>query len=342
MTDRPVPMTTVPVQARSVQEEILDVGAHWRSTQHRLVRLVAELEESGEWRGQGRTSCAHWVADALDIEVCTAREWLRIGRALRDLPHTDAAFEAGLSYSKVRTLTRVATPANEHELLDLAYVSPAGQLGAVLAGWCAAREDPVQTRARHCAARSMAWRTEPDGMIHGWFRLPPLEGRRLTAAIDASTVRAVPGDAPADAWTAGWPSMSQQRADALAALATGGGTGMLTELVINVGPDGGTFPDGTPIPWPELERIAPETFVRALIHDADGRPINASSRQRHPTTRQQRVVAARSGGRCDGCGTTEFLEFHHDPPFEQTQHTVVDELTHRCRNCHRAEHGDSP
>jgi hypothetical protein len=342
MTDELVLTPAVPAHAPTVQEQILEVGARWRATQHRLVHLVAELDETGDWVGQGRESCAHWVADALDIEVCTAREWLRVGRALRGLPHTDAAFEAGLSYSKVRALTRVAAPGNEQELLELAYGTAAGHLGTVLAAWCAAHEDPVQTRARQCAARAVSWRTEPDGMIHGWFRLPPLEGRRLTAAIDARTARAMPGGASADAWAVRWPSMAQQRADALAALATGGGSGFLTELVINVGPDGGTFPDGTPIPWPELERIAPESFVRALIHDAERRPVNASSRQRHPTTRQKRVVAARSGGRCEGCGATEFLEFHHDPPHEVTGHTVVDELKHECRHCHRAEHGDSP
>lgn len=328
--------------ASTVREQILEEGAHWRSSQHRLVHLVVELEQTDEWRGQGRPTCAHWVADALDIEVCTAREWLRVGRALRELPHIDAAFEAGLSYSKVRTLTRIATPHNEQELLGLAYGTSAGHLGTVLAAWCAAHEDPEATRARHCAARSLSWRTEPDGMVHGRFRLPPFEARRLMAAVDARTVRATPADASADAWMDRWPSIAQQRADALVALATGGGAKTVTEVIINVGPDGGSFPDGTPVPWPELERIAPESFVRALIHDADGRPINASSRRRHPTDRQQRVVAARSSGRCAGCGATEFLEFHHDPPYELSHHTVVDELRYECRDCHRAEHRLSP
>jgi hypothetical protein len=33
-----------------------------------------------------------------------------------------------------------------------------------------------------------------------------------------------------------------------------------------------------------------DSFIRLLIHDTERHPINASSRRRHPTTRQKRVV----------------------------------------------------
>lgn len=326
----------------TVQQEILQVGASWQTAQHRLLHLIVELDETGGWEGQGHPSCAHWVAAALDIEVCTAREWLRIGRALKRLPHVDAALEAGVSYSKVRALTRVASPANEQELLEIAYRTPAGNLAGALARWLAAHEDPQQTEARHRAARCLSSRLDPDGMISGRFRLPPLEGRALLRAVDETVRRSVPpdpdADAPADASAGRWPSLAQQRADALVALVAGGGTDFVTEIVISVGPDGGSFPDGTPIPWPVLERVAPESFVRALVHDAEGRPVNASSRRRHPSVRQRRVVDARHGGRCVICGSTDLVEYHHDPPFAQSGHTVVEEIEPRCYRCHRAAH----
>lgn len=88
---------------------------------------------------------------------------------------------------------------------------------------------------------------------------------------------------------------------------------------------------------PDLERIAPEAFVRMLIHDTERRPVNASSRQRHPSARQRRVVLGRDRA-CTDCGTTEFLELDHDPPYEQTRHTIVDELRPRCWACHRNRH----
>ena len=107
--------------APSLRAKVVAAGARWLAGQRQLVRLVAELQSSGEWVVDGSATCAHWVAGALDIEVSTVREWLRIGRKLGRLPIIDAAFDDGrLSYSKVRALTRIATPKHEVELCALA------------------------------------------------------------------------------------------------------------------------------------------------------------------------------------------------------------------------------
>ncbi len=69
------------------------------------------------------------------------REWIRIGRALRALRATAEAFEVGkLSFSKVRALTRFATPDNEAELLELAAKVPAADIGVALAAWSVRNE----------------------------------------------------------------------------------------------------------------------------------------------------------------------------------------------------------
>ncbi len=325
-------------RATSLREQVVAVGQRWSAAQHRLVELVVALDDSGEWAADGAATCAHWVADALEVEVCTAREWLRIGRKLAELPAVAAAFTAGrLSYSKVRALTRVATPENEADLCELALRVPAGRLGHAIAAWLTRHETPEQTEARQHAARGMSWHLEPDGMVAGTFRLPPAEAASITHAIDAELVRARPRlDASADAWRR-WPSIAQQRADALVRLMTGGGSRYVTEVVVHVRGDGATLDDGTAIAGSIVERIAPDAFVRALIHDAAGRPINASGRHRHPSARQRRVVKERDGG-CVDCGGTDFLEYDHEPGFGTTRRTVVDELRLRCRVCHRARH----
>ena len=115
-----------------LREQFLRVSLGWQLAQYQMIKLAAEIDERRAWVGDA-ASCAHWIAGALDMELCTAREWIRVGRALRELPHTDAAFDYGLSYSKVRVLTRVATRDNERELLDIAYTTPSGRLGPVLA-----------------------------------------------------------------------------------------------------------------------------------------------------------------------------------------------------------------
>jgi hypothetical protein len=95
--------------------------------------------------------------------------------------------------------------------------------------------------------------------------------------------------------------------------------------------------DGTPVAGSVVERIAPVAFVRALIHDAEGKPINASGRQRHPTARQRRVVKERDRV-CVDCGATDFLQYDHDPDFERSRRTIVDELKLKCPVCHVRRH----
>jgi hypothetical protein len=322
-------------QVLSWRDELVEVGARWSRAVRRLVYVAAELDMSREWTLDGAPTCAHWIADALEIEVSTAREWLRIGRALVDLEVIDRAFSEGrLSYSKVRALTRVATPESEAELCALAERVPAGRLSCSLAAWRARRESPVETEARQHQARRLGWSVDVDGMVVGTFRLPPGEAAALTSGVDA-IVRRNTTDASADA--SGWPSIAQQRADALVELVRGGGARTITEVVVHVRGDGCTLEDGTPIPGTVVERIAPTAFLRALIHDAERRPVNASSRRRHPTIRQRRVVQERDR-RCVDCGSTELLECDHDPPYEQSRRTIVEELQLRCANCHHRRH----
>jgi 5-methylcytosine-specific restriction endonuclease McrA len=121
------------------------------------------------------------------------------------------------------------------------------------------------------------------------------------------------------------------------ALIRGGGVAVATEVIVHVRGDGCTLDDGTPIAGTIVERIAPQSFLRALIHDAERRPINASGRQRHPTARQKRVVRERDRA-CKDCGSTDLLEYDHDPPYEQTHRTTVEELKGRCAVCHHRRH----
>ena len=131
------------------------------------------------------------------------------------------------------------------------------------------------------------------------------------------------------------PTLAQQYADAVGAVAdagldrrSGGPTGVF-EVVLHVRGDGCTLDDGSPIPGSVVERVAPTGFVRALIHDAEGRPINASSRRRHPTVRQKRVVKERDQ-HCVDCGASSLLEYDHVPDYAVSGRTVVQELQLRC------------
>jgi hypothetical protein len=78
------------------------------------------LIEREAWEGHSvMKSPAHWLNYYCGIDLGAAREEVRVAKCLATLPLIDAAFSTGvISYSKVRAMTRAATPANEAHLLQ--------------------------------------------------------------------------------------------------------------------------------------------------------------------------------------------------------------------------------
>ncbi len=249
-----------------------------------------------------------------------------------------AAFAAGdLSYAKVRTLTRIARPDTETELIDLARAYPASELAQAIAAWAQGHLDPADLAQRHHDARNLTWRVDIDGMVVITARLAPDTAATVTATID--TVVARNRDAPVGA------SLGQQRADALVAATTHGGARINVEVLLNVGVrhDGtiwACLPDGTPVPGPGYSDLYDDAFVRLLLRDIDGNPIDATNRRRHPTPRQRRLIEARAHHQCEqpGCRARHFLDVHHTIPYDTGRHTVTTETTLRCGLHHRRIH----
>jgi hypothetical protein len=332
-------VTVVAGATKEARTAVVEAGRRWANGQYELVRSVAQLDESNEWVLDGSATCAHWVADALDVEVCTAREWVRIGRLLRGLPTIATAFEGRrLSYSKVRALSRVATSANEAELCRIAETVPAARFSHALAAWLQRHETPEETRKRHEGATGLTRRLDPDGMGVITLRLPPLEYGTLMAAVDAKVlVMQSSFRASADA-SGQWPSIAQQRAHALMELLCNGGAEVAIEVIAHVRGDGCTMDDGTPINDHAVARLLPDAFIRLLITEANRLPINASGRHRHPTVRQRRVARERHGNRCVDCGSTDLLEDDHVPSYAEHHETRADRLEPRCPVCHHRRH----
>jgi hypothetical protein len=92
----------------------------------RLVcRYLADLADRVRQRSDATLMAYSDEFDALrgcfGLGLREARERLRVGRALRQLPRLERAFVAGeLAYSRIREVTRVATPQTEHEWLERA------------------------------------------------------------------------------------------------------------------------------------------------------------------------------------------------------------------------------
>jgi hypothetical protein len=334
---------SIPTGSFSLRLAVTEALSRLARDQSRLISLLVVFDRSGEWANDGAWSCAQWVAERADLELSTISEWLRIGRRLVELDEIAAQFRSGqLSYSKVRALVRVATRENQHELCAIARRVPASKFAEALAKWLLDHETEDETERRQRASTGLRWRTEPDGMVVASWRLPPGQFAPVGAAIDSRVMntqrgRSASADGKRPRKVAIRESLAQQRADALLELVTGGGATISTEVILHVRGDGCTLDNGAPIAGSIVERLVPQAFLRALIHDAERHPINASGRHRHPTDRQRRVVKERDRN-CVDCGSGELLHYDHEPPFEKSKRTVVDELELRCAPCHRARH----
>ena len=101
-------------------DEIAELSAHIQAATFRLLVLIREFDARGGWNTGFRT-CAHWLNWRTGLDMGAAREKVRVAKALEDLPEISQAMRQGrVSYSKVRALSRVATPENEAELLGFA------------------------------------------------------------------------------------------------------------------------------------------------------------------------------------------------------------------------------
>src|SRR2546430_17148095 len=92
---------------------------------------IVEFDESRERAADGATSMSAWLAGRFEMARGTARELVRVARAVQGLPAIRAAFARGeLSFDQLKPLTRFVTPV-EDELWarKAASMSPA-ELGA--------------------------------------------------------------------------------------------------------------------------------------------------------------------------------------------------------------------
>jgi hypothetical protein len=160
--------------------EITTLYAHVHAATHRLLTLIARFDRLRGWEAAGHRSCAYWLAFNTGIDLGAAREKVRTARALVELPETSGSMARGeLSFAKVRALTRVATPENEAELLELARAGTAATLDL------SRLDEQERERERH-RSRSFSVVPDIDGMYVVRGRLDPEVGAVLMRAVEAA------------------------------------------------------------------------------------------------------------------------------------------------------------
>jgi len=115
-TDSAIRSVSTDLPLERVEAEITQLSGHVAAATARLLRWISIYDRREGWKSWGCVSAAHWLSWKCGDGLHAAREKVRTARALDDLPELAGAFARGeLSFTKVRALTRVATPNDERE-----------------------------------------------------------------------------------------------------------------------------------------------------------------------------------------------------------------------------------
>jgi hypothetical protein len=183
------------LDAEAVEREMAEIEVNIDAAMHRSLTLLRAYDKSGAWVGRNARSCAHWLSWRLGLRMGAARERVRVAHALEGLPMVDAGLRDGrLSYSKVRALTRVATPENEARLVEMAGDASASELERICRGVRRADPQPEDPPRRYVHSRPTR-----DGMTRIEIQLYPHEAATVMQAIEAARTALLEQDRPSDA-----------------------------------------------------------------------------------------------------------------------------------------------
>src|SRR5260221_14291432 len=167
-----------------IGREIGELAAHIAAATYRWLELVAEFDRRSAHEAWGFRSCGAWVAWRCSIDPRSAREHVRVARALEELPLVREKFSHGeLSYSKVRAITRIATSEIEHELVEMARFATAAQLDRLVRGYRRAVSLESAEVAHRDRFLSCEW--DEDGSLCIRGRLAPEDGALFLKTVEA-------------------------------------------------------------------------------------------------------------------------------------------------------------
>ena len=172
----------------SLEAQITEVCGHINAATFRFLELVAEFDRTRGWARHGLANCAQWLNWQCGIGACAAREKVRVARAIESLPRISDAFRQGrVSYSKVRAMTRVATPDNEATLLTIALHGTASHVERTVRKFRWVQREWERREADNVhQGRYVRWWQEDDGSWCLRARLAPEVGALVEQAIEAA------------------------------------------------------------------------------------------------------------------------------------------------------------
>ena len=351
-------VASVEVPLERLEAQICEGAAHLAAGVGRWLLLVGEFDQRKGYERWECRSTAFWLNWHCGISVRTAREQVRVGRALMDYRRiAEAPCSGRLSYSKVRAITRVVTPETEATLIDLASAVPASQkMERVVAG--RKRVDVLENAASHKTRHVDAYYDE-DGSLVGMFRLGPDEGAALLAALTLG--KDLLRDQKGSAEPSGVESKPEaddcspkplrpkvSNADALALMVET----MLgadhtrdisrherTLVVVHLDPDRAHLHEGPNISTETAKRMSCDACVCGVLMRDNVEILDLGRTKRLPNRAQRRALMVRDGGcRFPGCTERRYVEAHHVRHWTDGGPTDLANLLLLCWLHHHAVH----
>ncbi|MDP9184803.1 MAG: HNH endonuclease, partial [Actinomycetota bacterium] len=310
----------------------------------RFLRLVAEVERTGLWAGDGARDLSQWLWMRYGISDWKARRFIETAAALPQLPAITGALARGeLGIDKVIELTRFAAFETEDGLVPWAQHVSAARIRHEAE---VARKPDTDEAATDDQTRSLTWGYRDEGRrfeLHA--DLPAAQGAAVAKAIDrvAASIPAMP-DEPGDL------HRPARRADALVGLCSArladdpdqdratvvihARTGERADVRT------GSEIEGGGIAHPStLERLLCAARVETVHEGTDGRVVGVGRITRIPPAWLLRQVRYRDGGcRFPGCGTKAFTQAHHIVFWREGGDTDLDNLATLCSWHHKLVH----
>jgi hypothetical protein len=362
-----------------LEDQITELAAHIHAATFRLLELVREYDECEGWGGKGLMSCAHWLNWKCGIDLGTAREKVRVAHALKELPQISEEFRLGrVSYSKVRAMTRVATPKNEDYLLMIARHGTAVHVERLVRNYRKVQriEALEMDNTRH-AQRELHWYVDDEGYWVLRGRLTSDQGALVQKVLeqameeDFREQRGVPAGISAEisAETSLAEAVDEihphphpialRRADALVRMAqsfSGEAHGNNSDrFMVHVHTDMETLKaegtggeaeleDGGNISAETARRLSCDAGVVQWLDSSSsehplGEPLSIGRKSRTIPPTIRRALQRRDGGcRFPGCTCIRFVDAHHIQHWADGGETSVENLVLLCRHHHRLVH----
>ena len=332
-------------------DRICELAAHLNAANCRLLELIAQFDREEGWGVGGCNSCAHWLNWKCGIGQNAAREKVRVAHALANLPLIHASFGTGeISYSKVRAMSRVATPANEDYLLMIARHGTAAHVETVVRGYRRAKAglELEQANSRH-DRRELHWYFDDDDTVVVTVRLTPEDGAHFINAIEraSSELQAQRNDVGNDAGNGLVEEATPRinRADALMH-AIAGATDtevqvhVSAETLIEFDSEGCChLHDGPNLAPQTVRRLSCDAGIVRIVEDALGQPLDVGRKTRTIPPALKRALSSRDKGcRFPGCSATRHLHGHHIEHWADGGSTCLDNLVQLCSVTRRHDH----